>query len=70
MILLLSLLIAFPSGNLESTLGLMLEESLGFGAKEVGYVFPVAGLSMMITQGFITGPLIEKYGQMPLIFGG
>ena len=69
-ILLLSLLIAFASGNLESTLGLMLEESLGFGAKEVGYIFTVAGLSMVITQGFFTGRLIEKIGEKPLIFGG
>lgn len=69
-ILLLSLLIAFASGNLESTLGLMVEESLGFGAKEVGYIFTVSGLSMVITQGFITGPLIDKFGEMPFIFGG
>ena len=48
----------------------MLEESLGFGAKEVGYIFTVAGLSMVITQGFFTGRLIGKIGEKPLIFGG
>lgn len=70
LILLLTFLIAFASGNLEGTLGLMVEASLGYGAKETGLIFTVAGLVMMIMQGFVSGGLIDRFGEAPLITAG
>jgi multidrug resistance protein len=70
LILLLTFLVAFASGNLEGTLGLMVEASLGYGAKETGLIFTVAGLVLMIMQGFVAGGLIDRFGETPLITAG
>lgn len=65
--LLLSFFMNFASANLESTLGLMVADSLGAGAREVGLVFTVAGVVMVIVQGLFVGPLINRFGEAPLI---
>jgi DHA1 family multidrug resistance protein-like MFS transporter len=69
-LLALSFLMNFASANLESTLGLMLEQSLGVGAREVGLVFTLAGIIMVVIQGIFVGPLILRYGEIPLIQTG
>jgi DHA1 family tetracycline resistance protein-like MFS transporter len=43
---------------------------LGWGAKEVGYVFGVQGLAMALLQGKFIGTLAQRFGDLPfLIFG-
>lgn len=57
----------FASANLESTLGLMVKASLGFGSKEVGLLFTIAGIVMVITQSILVGPLIDRFGEAALV---
>ncbi|HEY48368.1 MAG TPA: MFS transporter [Anaerolineae bacterium] len=69
-LLILTLAINFASANLESTFGLFLEARLGFGGREVGLAFTVAGVAMVLAQGFIVGPMIKRFGEESLIVLG
>jgi DHA1 family tetracycline resistance protein-like MFS transporter len=58
------------SAILESTFALFLQAKPGFGGKEVGLSWSVAGISMVVTQGFLVGPWMQKWGETPLIYLG
>jgi DHA1 family multidrug resistance protein-like MFS transporter len=69
-LLLLTLAINFASAVLESTFALFLEAWLGFGGREVGFAWAIAGVAMVVAQGFLVGPLMRKWGEGPLILLG
>ncbi len=66
-ILILAFLASFASANLEGTFALFAEEHLGFGAAEMGFVFGVMGVVMALTQGFMVGPFIKRWGEERMI---
>jgi multidrug resistance protein len=62
----LSFLVAFAIGNLESMFALFVERKLGFGTAEVGTVFTVVGVIGVALQGAVVGRLINRFGEVPL----
>ena len=69
-LLVLTFVINLASAILESIFALFLQAKLGFGGKEVGLAWSVAGISMVVTQGFLIGPWMRKWGETSLIFLG
>jgi DHA1 family multidrug resistance protein-like MFS transporter len=47
--------------------GLYALERFGYGPEEVGVFFMVVGLVSAVTQGGITGPIIKRWGESPVI---
>jgi len=62
-ILLLGFLVSFAAANIEGTFALFAERSLGFGASEMGTVFVGLGIVMVVTQGLLVGPFINRWGE-------
>lgn len=51
-------------------LGLYALERFGYGTEQVGMIFTVLGLVMVIGQGVIVGPFTKRYGDLKLIKAG
>jgi DHA1 family multidrug resistance protein-like MFS transporter len=66
-ILILAFLASFASANLEGTFALFTESSLGFGAAEMGTLFAIMGVVMALTQAFMVGPFINRWGEERMI---
>ncbi len=66
-ILLLGFLVSFAAANIEGTFALFAERSLGFGASEMGTVFVGLGIVMVVTQGLLVGPFINRWGEERMI---
>jgi DHA1 family multidrug resistance protein-like MFS transporter len=69
-LLVLNFVVNLASAILESIFALFLQAKLGFGGKEVGLSWSVAGISMVVTQGFLVGPWLQRWGEIPLIYSG
>lgn len=65
-IFLCTFMITFMIGGLEATLALFTSEKLGFTATQMGVVFTYIGFLIMTMQ-FISGNLINKFGEKRLI---
>ena len=61
-------LISVGFAAMESTLPLWSEAKLGWGPREVGYLFVFAGIIAVICQGGLVGPLARRFGEPRLIF--
>ncbi len=66
-ILLLAFLASFASANLEGTFALFSEAHLGFDASQMGLLFGVMGIVMALTQAFLVGPFINRWGEQRMI---
>ncbi len=66
-ILLLGFLVSFAAANVEGTFALFAERSLGFGASEMGTIFVFMGIMMVVTQGLLVGPFINRWGEERMI---
>lgn len=55
---------------MESTVGLFLNSTFGWGAKQVGWYFAYAGVIIVIVQGRLIGPLVRRLGDWPLAIAG
>lgn len=69
-ILILAFLASFASANLEGTFALFSEVHLGFGEAEMGTLFGVMGIVMALTQAFLVGPFINRWGEQRMILVG
>ncbi len=65
-VFLCTFMITFMIGGLEATLALFTSEKLGFTATQMGVVFTYIGFLIMTMQ-FISGNLINKFGEKRLI---
>jgi MFS transporter, DHA1 family, multidrug resistance protein len=66
-VMVLAFLVSFASANLEATFALFTQASLGFGEREMGIVFGIMGVTMALTQGFLVGPTIRRWGEPRMI---
>lgn len=62
-ILVLAFLSNFASANLQGTFALFSETQFGAGKSELGILFGAMGVAMAISQGFLAGPLIRRWGE-------
>ncbi len=66
-IMILAFLASFASANLEATFALFAQAGLGFGAREMGFIFGAMGITMALTQGLLVGPTINRWGEPRMI---
>ena len=66
-ILVLAFLASFASANLEGTFALFSQVHLGFGEAQMGVLFGIMGVVMALTQGFLVGPFINRWGEQRMI---
>lgn len=64
-----SFLISFGLTNFESIFGLYALEQFGYGPAEVGTMLTVMGVTSVIVQGGLTGPLTKRWGECRIIQG-
>jgi MFS transporter, DHA1 family, multidrug resistance protein len=74
-VLVLAFLSNFASANLQGTFALFSEIHFGAGASELGILFGAMGIAMASAQGFLIGPMIQRWGeqrtiQMGLLLNG
>ena len=60
------MMIAFMIGGLQAVLALYTHDKMGFGAGDVGIIFTVIGILIMVFQ-FISGSLVSKWGEIRMI---
>ncbi len=63
MVVLVIFMISSAFAAMESTLALWAEAILGWGPREVGYLFVLAGVTAVICQGGLIGPLTRRLGE-------
>jgi len=66
-VLILAFLASFASANLEGTFALFSEAHLGFGAAQMGTLFAIMGIVMALTQAFLVGRFINRWGESRMI---
>lgn len=64
-----SFMTTFMIGGIDAILALYTSEKLGFTAADAGVVFTYIGVMMILTQ-FISGALVNKFGELSLIRAG
>jgi MFS transporter, DHA1 family, multidrug resistance protein len=73
-LLLLIFIMSFGMTNFQGMIGLYVVDKFAFNTKQVGAIWMVMGLVLIIVQGGLTGPLSKKLGDLTLIrlglFGG
>ena len=56
--------------GMEATFGLWAKAKFNWGPREVGFCFLVIGLTAAVAQGFLTGPLARRMGEVRTIMLG
>ena len=69
-LMLTTFLVGFAFTGIESVFGLWGEARFGWGPKQVGWCFAIAGGVSAVTQFFVTGPLSERFGEARVLAGG
>ena len=69
-LILLTFLVGFAFMGVEAMFGLWGQARFGWGPKEVGWCFAVAGAVSGLTQFFATGPLSERFGEARVLAVG
>ena len=69
-LILLTFLVGFAFMGVEAVFGLWGQARFGWGPREVGWCFAVAGAVSGLTQFFVTGPVSERYGEARVLAAG
>jgi DHA1 family multidrug resistance protein-like MFS transporter len=73
-LLLLIFIMSFGMTNFQGMIGLYVVDKFAFNTRQVGAVWMVMGIVLILVQGGLTGPLSKKLGELTLIrlglFGG
>ena len=73
-LLLLIFIMSFGLTNFQGMIGLYVVDKFAFDTKQVGSIWMVMGLMLILVQGMLTDPLSKKFGELTLIrlglFGG
>lgn len=73
-LLLLIFMMSFGMTNFQGMIGLYAVDKFAFNTKQVGAIWMVMGIILILVQGGLTGPLSQKLGELTLIriglFGG
>jgi MFS family permease len=56
--------------SLQVAFALLTEARLGWGPEQVGYGFALTGFIMLVVQGGLIGPLVRRFGELPLFVAG
>ncbi len=66
-LLVMAFLLSFGLTNFEAVFGLFSLEKHGYGPQRVGTVLTVIGLTSVLMQGVLTGPLTKRWGDVNLL---
>jgi DHA1 family multidrug resistance protein-like MFS transporter len=66
-LLLLIFIMSFGMTNFQGMIGLYVVDKFAFNTKQVGAIWMIMGLALIIVQGGLTGPLSKKLGDLTLI---
>ena len=66
-LLVMAFILSFGLTNFESVFGLFSLERHGYGPQRVGTILTVIGLSSVLMQGVLTGPLTKRWGEVALL---
>ncbi|MFZ0887168.1 MAG: MFS transporter, partial [Candidatus Binataceae bacterium] len=66
----LAFMLTFVLAALEATFALMVAQVYGYGAFGVGALLGFAGLVQAITQGYLLGKLVPRFGELKLLRAG
>ena len=66
-ILLLIFIMSFGMTNFQGMIGLYVVDKFAFNTKQVGAIWMVMGVVLILVQGGLTGPLSKKLGELALI---
>jgi DHA1 family multidrug resistance protein-like MFS transporter len=69
-LLLLIFIMSFGMSNFQGMIGLYVIDKFAFDTQQVGAIWMVIGLVLIVVQGTLTGPLTKKFGELPLIRAG
>ncbi len=69
-LLLIQFFMVWAFSNMESTMALMVNDRFGWGARQVAWVFTLAGVVLVIVQGGLVGRLSRRFGERVLLTGG
>ena len=69
-LMLVTFLVGFAFTGIESVFGLWGEARFGWGPKQVGWCFAIAGVVSGVTQFFLTGTLSERFGEARVLAAG
>lgn len=66
-LLLLIFIMSFGMTNFQGMIGLYVVDKFAFNTKQVGAIWMVMGVVLILVQGGLTGPLSKKLGELALI---
>ncbi len=66
-LLLLIFIMSFGLANFQGVIGLYAVDKFGFNTGQVGALWMVIGAVLILGQGGLTGPLTNRFGELPLI---
>jgi DHA1 family multidrug resistance protein-like MFS transporter len=66
-LLLLIFIMSFGMTNFQGMIGLYVVDKFAFNTKQVGAIWMVMGIVLILVQGGLTGPLSKKLGELTLI---
>jgi DHA1 family multidrug resistance protein-like MFS transporter len=69
-LLALAFLLAFALANMESVLALYGGKKFAMGPSEIGFLMGGLGITSVIGQGFVIGPITRRFGERRIIQGG
>ena len=61
---------SFAFAGMESTFALWADHRLQWGPRQVGMVFAVVGIVLVIVQGGLIGRIIKRFGEARALFAG
>ena len=67
---LLTFLVSFAAANLEGIFSFFVMDKFGYGSREIGVMFTVLGITLVVLQGFLVGRAINRIGEPRLILFG
>jgi len=70
LLLLLIFIMSFGLTNFQGMLGLYVVDKFAFDTRQVGSLWMVMGLMLILVQGLLTDPLTKKFGELTLIRAG
>jgi DHA1 family multidrug resistance protein-like MFS transporter len=65
----LAFLLSFGLTNFEAVFGLYALQRYGYGTAQVGTILTAIGLTSVVVQGGLTGPLTRRWGEVRVILG-
>lgn len=66
----LAFLLTFALAALEATFAMMVPQVYGYGAEGVGWLLAYAGFMQALTQGYMVGRMVHRFGELRLIRAG